>query len=57
MGLRRSCCFVSTSARQLRPCEKWVENQRDIPLALLGLCNGLVPQWKLVMCKTFGFVI
>lgn len=43
-GIRRSCCFVSTSAGQLRPCEKYVDNQLGIPLALVDLDNGLVAQ-------------
>lgn len=36
MGNRKSCCFVSTSADQLKHCKKRVENQLDIPLALFS---------------------
>lgn len=42
---------VSASAGQLRPYEKWMENELDIPLALVGLDNGLVPQGKFMMCN------
>lgn len=55
--MSRSCCFVSMSVSQLRCSEKCKENQLDIALVLVHLDDGLVPQCKLLMCKTFIFLL